>query len=672
LQQLVKVTYDFVAGGSSGLRLTCHDRSSFSMDWAAMRKPLGVDDDLVPFDSASDVTAPFTGFYSAARFIPAVAPTAAHGTDGNDFFHYWNDHLEPPPGYHDVPLSSGETLIYPKAGNDIVLCEGNGFIVNFGPYLTRADRVEGYGDTGIVLHGDYSAGLSLTSNTLDLVDEIDVQAGYSYKLTFDDTVNEAGLYFIVDGTKLRSGDTLTVNAAAESTHMYRLLGGAGNDYLVGGQGQNDIEGGAGNDVLKGGADRDFLVGGSGDDVLYGNGTGDDFELMDGGKDTAFGGPGDDVFNLSATSFNAQDYIDGGPGQDTISFFETVTDKVLLSGANLVSIETIDLSPGAFYTDDSLVAAGKRLWVNDRDLSSSGAHVTFDGSAETDGYFLFWGGEDSAEGGPASETFIGGNKDDIFNMANNVAAADHIDGGPGSDTLILSFGPNIVFTDSMMVNVETIQIVEDDNYHPGASLTMSDGNVAAGGSLTVDGSALYFGGLIFDGSQETDGRFILIGGARNDSLVGGAQADRIKGGSGNDTMEGGLGADKLDGGDGMDVFVYSAVADSTSRNFDRVLHFDSANDTFDLPFGVSGIDATIMTGKLSTSRHFDGQLSHAVGPDQLAAHYAVLFTPDSGTLQGDILLVVDGNGMAGYQAGQDLVIMFSAPVDLTHLSVSNFT
>lgn len=123
---------------------------------------------------------------------------------------------------------------------------------------------------------------------------------------------------------------------------------------------------------------------------------------------------------------------------------------------------------------------------------------------------------------------------------------------------------------------------------------------------------------------------------------------------------------------MDIFVYSAVADSTSGNFDRVSHFDSADDTFNLPFGVSGIDATVIAGKLSGSRHFDAQLSHAVGSDQLAAHHAVLFRPDSGTLQGEILLIVDGNGIAGYQAGQDLVIMLSAPVDLTHLSVSNFT
>ena len=80
-----------------------------------------------------------------------------------------------------------------------------------------------------------------------------------------------------------------------------------------------------------------------------------------------------------------------------------------------------------------------------------------------------------------------------------------------------------------------------------ALTSNDGNVAAGQSLTVDGSALGSGNsMTFNGAAETDGAFVIKGGAGADTLTGGA---------GNDTfsMGGNLtAADKLNGGGGGDL------------------------------------------------------------------------------------------------------------------------
>ncbi len=59
-----------------------------------------------------------------------------------------------------------------------------------------------------------------------------------------------------------------------------LFGGAGNDYLQGGNGANLLDGGAGNDTLKGGDRADILIGGTGMDRLFGGG-GDD--LLIGGS-----------------------------------------------------------------------------------------------------------------------------------------------------------------------------------------------------------------------------------------------------------------------------------------------------------------------------------------------------------------------------------------------------
>jgi hypothetical protein len=40
---------------------------------------------------------------------------------------------------------------------------------------------------------------------------------------------------------------------------------------------------------------------------------------------------------------------------------------------------------------------------------------------------------------------------------------------------------------------------------------------------------------------------------------------------------------------------------------------------------------------------------------LAARHVVLFTADAGTLAGATFLVVNANGVAGYQSGGDLVV-----------------
>jgi hypothetical protein len=53
-------------------------------------------------------------------------------------------------------------------------------------------------------------------------------------------------------------------------------------------------------------------------------------------------------------------------------------------------------------------------------------------------------------------------------------------------------------------------------------------------------------------------------------------------------------------------------------------------------------------------------------------HAVLFTPDGGTLAGHTFLVVDVNGMAGYQAGEDYVFQLESASNLASLSTSNFT
>jgi Ca2+-binding RTX toxin-like protein len=143
-----------------------------------------------------------------------------------------------------------------------------------------------------------------------------------------------------------------------------------------------------------------------------------------------------------------------------------------------------------------------------------------------------------------------------------------------------------------------------------------------------------------------------------TLTGNGLANVLTGGADNDTIAGLGGRDTLTGGGGADTFVYSAVTDSTSRSYDTIRDFDPSADSFHLWYQISGVDPEIDAGSLG-SRRFDSNLASAVGNSHLAPHHAVLFTPSSGTYAGQSFLVVDANGVAGYQAGADLVIHLGA-------------
>jgi hypothetical protein len=121
---------------------------------------------------------------------------------------------------------------------------------------------------------------------------------------------------------------------------------------------------------------------------------------------------------------------------------------------------------------------------------------------------------------------------------------------------------------------------------------------------------------------------------------------------------------------VDKFVYAALSDSKGRNYDTITDFNASTDQLDLWFQVTGVDATIGSGSLSM-RSIDANLASAIGSSNLASHHAVLFTPNGGTLSGTTFLIVDANGVAGYQANADLVILLGNASSLGGLTASDF-
>jgi hypothetical protein len=198
----------------------------------------------------------------------------------------------------------------------------------------------------------------------------------------------------------------------------------------------------------------------------------------------------------------------------------------------------------------------------------------------------------------------------------------------------------------------VQLAAGSSY----SLAAVDGTIGPGHKLTISAAALGPGDHVaFDGSAETHGGFVFQGGAGDDSFVGG---------TGDDVLYGGGGADILAGGPGADRFVYLSASESTGAHYDTLADFDFAHDVIDLPGKVDALDSNVSGGRLSSAT-FDADLMAAIGATALEAGHALFFTPDSGDLAGKIFLIVDANGEAGYQPGQDFVfhLMAAPPADL---------
>jgi Ca2+-binding RTX toxin-like protein len=423
-------------------------------------------------------------------------------------------------------------------------------------------------------------------------------------------------------------------------------GGDGDDALYGGEGADRVDGGEGQDLLDGGSGSDTMAGGDGDDVYHVDGPGDvveenagegtdevrtalatfslaglanvenlratsaiahDFRgnagdnqvtggggsdflrLYDGGKDSAYGGGGNDVI-LFGSAMSWTDFVDGGAGLDQLVLQgHYVNGAALLFGGGVVSIENIAILPGddtrfgdpgtnhydySLTLQDSTVASGIQL-VIDANRLRAGEDLTFDGSAETDGSFFIYGGA-------GTDILFGGANNDVFLFGawGQWNPADVVVGGSGIDQLALRGNYSLTFGAGQLFGIENIGLLSAHDTRFGAlgssysyDLTMVDGNVASGVQMVVDGAKLRVAEFFrFDGSAELDGSFRVFGGLVDDTII----ASRN-----NDFLQGNGGIDSLTGGEGADTFRYLSASDSALGAADRILDFTPGTDKIDL-------------------------------------------------------------------------------------------
>ena len=389
-----------------------------------------------------------------------------------------------------------------------------------------------------------------------------------------------------------------------------------------------------------------IAGTTGNDSYGGTQGADYFDLSSGGVDRVSGGAGADAVFFGAALTGA-DRINGGSGIDQVGIQGEYTgaNRLVLTATTLNDVEILAALPGSSYDivlNDGVIGDTRTFTVFGTNLEAGNA-FTVDGSAVSSGSLVMYGGlgVDTLTGGAGNDGFLFG--------PDRWGASDVVVGGAGTDQLALD-GDYTITLDSR-AGVETVALLAGPIV-PGSandySITLADSFVTGGATKTVWGLPLTTD-LVVDGRAVTNGNLTIFGGSGNDTLTGG---------SGNDMLFGGAGRDMLTGGAGNDRFAYDGASESTSTGYDTLVGFTRGTDVVQ----VAGVDRTTygadVTGRLDDAS-FDTDLGNAVR-GSLTSGSAVFVNANAGNHQGETFLVVDANGVDGYQAGQDLVLHIVSP------------
>ena len=424
--------------------------------------------------------------------------------------------------------------------------------------------------------------------------------------TFSYDPNHAFDYLVSAATASSTG---AADSSATDSFTYTLSGGSTTTVHV---------------VVNGlDSPGDHLNGDSGDNNVSGTGNGDYFDLSQGGNDSANGGDGDDGFFFGA-AFTGDDHVDGGDGtNDQIGLQGDYTGpNALVLGPNTIAgIEALVVLPGHSYditTGDGNVAAGGLLKVQATQLAP-GESLHFDGSAETDGSFLIFGGN-------GDDDLTGGAKDDGFYFGpGQFDANDNVDGGAGTNDQLGLDGDYTMTLGGNLTGIEAVVLLPGPAGTPNHfDLNAADSLVGASGTMTIYG--LQVGtSITFDGAGEHDGAF---------KIYGGLAGDTITGSDGDDWIFGGGGADSLTGGTGNDIFYYDDSAQSTPSAGDTVEDF-ATGDKID----VSGMDAIAGGGHDGFNFLGTGAFTNQAGELRVEDQGSSIWL-----VQGD----TDGDGVADFQ------------------------
>ncbi|MGH8031263.1 MAG: peroxidase family protein, partial [Luteimonas sp.] len=184
-----------------------------------------------------------------------------------------------------------------------------------------------------------------------------------------------------------------------------VLGGtAGNDILIGGDGDDTLWGDAGDDYLEGGYGNDEIFGGDGDDIIQDMG----------GDDVIHGGAGNDVIQAGNSTIAGFNLILAGPGQDFIITNEDISEIFGGTGNDFILGAKVN-GPATGNEGDDWIEMGTQDGAPGDNFSPLGLDDVI--------------GNDIFLGGGGFDEFIGEGGDDIFVGSD---AQDKMDGNSGFD------------------------------------------------------------------------------------------------------------------------------------------------------------------------------------------------------------------------------------------------
>lgn len=358
-----------------------------------------------------------------------------------------------------------------------------------------------------ILHGGAGNDTFLTAAAAD---GDDVYYGDDGVDTMSYALRTAAVTVTLDGLSgdgdLAAGEGDNVGADVEN-----LLGGAGNDVLVGNQAANSIRGGAGNDVLGGGPAGASCAG-----VL---------DVLDGEA-------GDDTFDMGAAAGCPAKLI-GGAGVNTADF-RARQNPLTVSLDNTANDGEGGGAEGCNVGSD----VGRVLGGAGDDHLTGGA------------------GNDELHGGPGNDVLHGGGGDDVLIGG---PGNDELDGDAGNDTFLEGctdgdYNPPIACgagADVINGGAGTADFADYAGRVADLSLTVcTDPTALAGNSALATPACTDADGALGEGDKLVNVNHVR-GGDGNDTLTGGAGDDTLEGGLGHDVLHGGPGNDWLYGDAGDD-------------------------------------------------------------------------------------------------------------------------
>ena len=445
---------------------------------------------------------------------------------------------------------------------------------------------------------------------------------------FGEAVSGVGGHLVVgtngnDTVTLTEGDISGVSIWGANGDDH-ITSGDGNQWIWGGNGDDIVESGAGNDTIFGDDGNDTIYAGDGNDTVYGS-DGDDILDAGEGDDNVSGGAGNDIVYMSPGT----DIEDGGDGIDTIilgdwagAYSGTLN---LETGGNFADGQTEENTPGhKIYNFENVTTQNTG---NMTIVGTSGDNIIQTGAGDDN--ITAGDGDDTITTGDGNDTINAGGGDDNVNAGagddivdnTNSSGTDVLDGGSGTDTLIIGFDQAVVWRVEVDLQKE-YSGVEGMYGEPLMEIVKNFENV----TLNLPGAS-----ALLMGDNEAN---ILIAGSKDDEIGGRSGSDTLTGNGGADTFVfkvGETGTDTvtdfdLSEGDKLDLSSYGITTEEAAE----ALMSDSANG---VNVTIDGSLILTMTG--TTVADFtaaDGWLANAEVNDSMttipASHHS--FTTSNGS------------------------------------------